>query len=159
MGYENSTTAILKNARFSKLTLLSFHTPSSWKTNHYCCAQHKKWLDSSRWSQKLHFLFMQIFFQVNSLYGCQCMTFFLTNNIFPAIVERCRVRFCVTSKVRTNYRFPVIHGKLVLCHLSAFSSSWQLTSVKIWHQHGGHFWGSWATVNKKVKNFRRPKKY
>ena len=32
------------------------------------------------------------------------------------------------------------------------ASFWQLTIGMLWHRPGGHFWGSWATGNKKVEN-------
>ena len=50
-----------------------------------------------------------------------------------------------------DHIWPFGHRKRIFGGLSV--SFWRLTSVILWHWHGGHFWGSWATGNKKLKSY------
>ena len=64
--------------------------------------------------------------------------------------------FCIKSK-KCNFggyfRLATKNGFSGIC----FFLLWQLTTVRIWHRHSGHFWGRWFTRNKEVEKFCQPK--
>ena len=86
---------------------------------------------------------------------CSLWPSYLRNDQYnvPTGTRRSAVKKNETGRIFGQKGTP--SRKWIFAEISA--SFWQLTIGMLWHRPGGHFWGSWATGNKKVENVGEPK--